>query len=103
MVHDVEKSIPPLPKESIMNDKSNIIILEVALITIGFFSYLSWVNDENPYASCCGLVLCVVFAIFNILVAFYLKWERDEKKKKEKQYQKDFIDYLESQKKEDEK
>jgi len=76
-------------------DKANIIILEVALITIGFFSYLSWVNDGNPYASCCGLVLCVVFVIFNILVAFYLKWERDEKKKKEKQW-KDALAYLEA-------
>lgn len=84
-------------------DKANIIILEVALITIGFFSYLSWANDGNPYALCWGLVFGAWFVVFNILVAFYLKWERDEKKKKEKQYQKDFLEYLESQKKEDEK
>lgn len=84
-------------------DKANIIISEVSLIILGFFSYLAWLIDERAYALCWALASAVLFVVFNILLAFYLKWERDEKKKKEKQYQKDFLAYLESRKKENEK
>ncbi len=86
-----------------MSDKENIIISEASLITLGFFSCLSWFIDGNAFALCWSLAFGALFAIFNILLVFYLKWERDEKKKKEKQYQKYFLAYLESQKKENEK
>lgn len=86
-----------------MSDKTNIIISEVSLIVLGIFSYLSWFIDGNAFALCWTVAFWILFAVINILLAFYLKWERDEKKKKEKQYQKDFIEYLESQKKENEK
>ena len=85
------------------DDKVSIIISEVALSVLVIFTLFSWLIDSDMRALCWFLALSMFFMIFNVLLAFYLKRERDEKKKEEKQYQKDFLAYLESQEKDNEK
>ena len=66
-------------KENI-DDFVKLFVIELALIMVATFGFISWVLWHNALALSWAVASSIVFVTYNIFVVYFITWLRKEKK-----------------------
>lgn len=64
-----------------MSDNIKLVLMNLLIVLVGFFAYLSWFLDHNTFGLSWGITCSIAFVVITPFTIAFAMWCAKEKKK----------------------